>query len=131
MRNISETLKVVPLLVTNAVATVTGSATDVESYEDDNLVAVTLGTFVSTPTSIITITGSLLATPTVYDQTLATFNTASAGGTGAKRISLAGIKNIKATNTIAGGTNPEVPTSVVLVARPTVGKTGLNSVTIA
>lgn len=132
MRNLSERVKLINLIpAQDTTATVTGSAVDIEIYEDDALALVSLGTFTSNPTIVVTIVGSLVATPTVYDQTLATFATASATGVGAKRVNLAGIKNIKGVSTLAGGTSPHVPVCINLITTPTIQTSSLNSGTIA
>ena len=132
MRNLSENVKMLALVpAVDSTATVTGSAVDVEAYEDDALVTVSLGTFTSNPTIDVTVTGSLVATPTVYDQTLATFAQATATGLGAKRINLAGIKNIKGVSTLAGGTSPHVPVCITATVTPTVKKATQTSATIA
>lgn len=132
MRNISEQVKVISLVPANdATATVTGSAKDVEVYKDDALAIVDLGAFTSNPSVVVTIVGSLVATPTVYDQTLLTFATATATGIGAGKVNLAGIKNVKGVVTISGGTTPHVPCSVDLLVSPMLKTSTLNSLTIA
>lgn len=132
MRNLSQYAKALTLLAPQAIAaTTTSSAVDIEAYEDDALAIVNLGTFTSTPTVTITITGSLVATPTTYNQTLATFVAATAIGGAAQRINLAGIKNIKGVATVAGGTDPSVPVSMVALVTPAVKTSSLNSATLA
>ena len=132
MRNFSEEIKLVALVPSQAAtATVTGSATDVEVYEDDALAIVNLGTFTSNPTVTITITGSLVATPTTYNQILATFVAATAAGSATAKLNLAGIKNIKGVATMSGGSSPSVPTTILLAARPTTKSATNTSLTLA
>lgn len=132
MRNLSEDVKALRLLDPQAItATTTSSAVDVETYADDALAIVNLGIFTSTPTVTITVIGSLVATPTTYDQTLATFVAATAIGGAARRINLAGIKNIKGVATLTGGTSPSVPVSMVALVTPTAKSSSLNSATLA
>lgn len=132
MRKLNEECKVLSLVPPQAqIATVTGSAVDVEKYEDDALAIANLGAFTSDPTITITIVGSLVATPSTYNQTLATFTAATATGIGAMAVNLAGIKNVKGVSTLAGGTSPSVPVAITLVATPTVSATSTNSATLA
>lgn len=111
-------------------STTTGTGFDVEAYNDDALAIINFGTMSGgSPSTVVTIVGSLLATPTVYDQTLTTFVAATATGLAAARANLAGIKNVKAIATQTGAGN--VPVSVVLVVTPFVKSSTNNSTTAA
>ena len=84
MRTLSQEYAAIDLIAAQTIAsTLTGSANDVEIYEDDALIVATVGDAISShPTVVVTVTGSLTATPNTYDQTLATFTTT---GTSARR----------------------------------------------
>lgn len=132
MRKLAEDYKVLQLIPGQAaLTTVTGAVVSVQAYDDDALAVVNLGTFTSNPTVAVTVLGSLIATPTVYDQTLATFVTASATGTAATGINLAGIANIKMVATMAGGTSPSVPLSGIALVKPFAKSSTNNSTTLA
>jgi hypothetical protein len=131
MINVAQTYKAL-LLVPPVVqtSTTTGSAVDVETYTDDAMAIVSVGTISGgSPSTVVTITGSLTATPTVYDQTLATFVAFTAGGVGAGKVNLHGIKNVKGVATQTGAGN--VPISISLVANSSSDSATLNSLTIA
>ena len=133
MQDIYQQYKVISLVKpVIQTATTTGSAVDVEIYHADALAIVHVGTVDGgTPSTVVTIVGSLTATPTVYDQTLATF-TAFVNGTGgiaSANINLDGIKNIKGVATQTGAGN--VPISITLVAQSGSQSATLNSVTVA
>lgn len=111
-------------------ATTTGSGVDVETLESDSMAIVQVGTISGgSPSTVVTIMGSLVATPTTYDQTLATFTAFTAGGIGALKASLKGIKNVKGIATQTGAGN--VPISISLVAGVAQQSADLNSGTIA
>ena len=131
MRKLSEEAKALSLIAPVVqTSTTTGSGVDVESYNDDALAVVNLGTVSGgSPSTVVTIMGSLVATPTVYDQTLATFVAATAAGLAAGSASLKGIKNVKAIATQTGAGN--VPISVVLLTTPFVKNSSVNSLTAA
>ncbi len=112
--------------------TVTGSAVDVETYLDDAMVVASIpNTSSGNAGIIVTVTGSLTATPSTYDQTLATFATTggSAFGIGAKQLNLSGIKNIKGVATHSGSTVAAV--AVVALVRDQVKSASDNSGTLA
>lgn len=111
-------------------STTTGSGKDVEAYNDDALAIVNVGTVSGgTPSTVVTIQGSLVATPSTYDQVLTTFVAITATGLAAGRANLAGIKNVRAVATQTGAGN--VPISVVLLATPFVKSASANSLTAA
>lgn len=111
-------------------STTTGSGVDVEAYNDDALAVVSFGTMSGgSPSTVLTIQGSLPGTPTTYDQTLATFTAATAAGLAALRANLAGIKNVRAVATQTGAGN--VPVAVILIATPFVKSSSNNSGTPA
>lgn len=129
-RNLKEDYKAIALVNTTLMnATVTAAAVDVEIYEDDALVVVSAGGIVNSPSIAVVIKGSLLATPTTYDQTLLTFGAITATGSAAGRANLAGIKNIQAVMTLTGTTSANV--SVMAIVKPIVKATGNNSTTFA
>lgn len=130
MRNIIQDDKIISLVPPVVqTSTTTGSAKDVEIYEDDCAVIVHVGTISGgTPSTVVTLVGSLVATPTVYDQTLATFDAFTAGGIGSKIASLKGIKNVKGVATQTGAGN--VPISITLIAGSAQDSATLNSATV-
>jgi len=131
MQILSEETKVLNLIApVIQTSTTTGSAVDVEIYNDDALIVVNFGTMSGgSPSTVVTVTGSKVATPTTYDQTLATFVAATATGLAAGRVSLAGIKNIKGVATQTGAGN--VPVSIVAIVTPFVKSSSNNSLTAA
>lgn len=131
MRNLSNDVKALTLIAPVVqTSTTTGSGVDVEQYNDDALAVVNFGTMSGgSPSTVVTIQGSLVATPSTYDQTLATFGAATAAGQGATKISLVGIKNIRAVATQTGAGN--VPVSITVIAQPFAKTGSLNSTTIA
>jgi hypothetical protein len=132
MRNIVQENKVLQLIApVIQTTTTTGSAVDVEGYNDDAMVIVNAGAITGgTPSTVVTLVGSLLATPTVYDQVLTTFVAFTVGGkVGAGKATLKGIKNVKGVATQTGAGN--VPISITLVATPFVQGETLNSLTLA
>lgn len=131
MRNLSQEVKALNLIApVTQTSTTTGSGVDVESYNDDALAVVNVGIVSGgSPSTVVTIMGSLVATPTVYDQTLTTFVANLATGLGAGKASLVGIKNVKAIATQTGAGN--VPISVVLIVTPFAKTSSLNSLTTA
>lgn len=130
MRNLKESVKVLGLInATTIAATTTGSAVDVEAYNEDCLIVASTGAVGTNGSVIFTVTGSLVATPSTYDQTLVTFASASATGIGAGRANLAGIKNIKGVATIPGSTTIGVAVSAIVT--PFANATGNNSTTLA
>lgn len=130
MRDLIQEYKVLSLIHSTTVSsTTTGSAVDVEIYNDDAVVVVDMGAFIGTPSFIVTVTGSLTATPTVYDQTLATFVAATAAGIGAANLNLAGIKNIKGVATLTSTTSASI--SISVLAELGTKATGTNSTTLA
>lgn len=132
MRHLAEDYKLLRLLAAQAItSTTTGSAVNVESYDDDALVVADLGAYTSTPSIVITLTGAKTGTPTTYDQTLATFTAATATGVGAVAANLAGIANVKGVATLSGGSSPSVPVSLNLLVKPFVKTGSNNSSTIA
>lgn len=111
-------------------STTTGSAVDVEVYDDDALAIVNVGTVSGgSPSTVFTLTGSKTATPSVYDQTLATFVANTATGLACAAANLAGIKNVKGVATQTGAGN--VPLSYVLAVKPGVKSGSNNSSTFA
>lgn len=118
MRNLSQDNAVINLIAPIVqTSTTTGTGKDVEAYNDDALAIVNVGAVSGgSPSTVVTIMGSLLATPTTYDQTLTTFVANLATGLGSGRANLAGIKNVRAVATQTGAGN--VPISVVLVVTP-------------
>lgn len=131
MRNLSQEVKALNLIAPVVqTATTTGTGIDVEAYNDDALVVLNLGTVSGgSPSTVVTLMGSLVATPTVYDQTLTTFVAATAAGFAAGKASLAGIKNVKAIATQTGAGN--VPIAVALIVTPFAKTGSLNSLTAA
>lgn len=131
MRQLAQSTKVLNLIAPVVqTSTTTGTGIDVESYNDDSLAIVDFGTVSGgSPSTVVTIVGSLVATPTVYDQTLTTFVAATAAGLAAGRASLVGIKNVKAIATQTGAGN--VPVCVTLVVSPFVKASTNNSLTAA
>lgn len=111
-------------------STTTGSGVDVEIYGEDAMALVEMGTMSGgSPSTVVTIQGSLPGTPTTYDQTLATFTAATAAGTGAADINLSGIKNVRAVATQTGAGN--VPVAVQILCQSRTASATLNSVTLA
>lgn len=131
MRNLSQEVKALNLIAPVVqTSTTTGTGVDVESYNSDALAILNLGTVSGgSPSTVVTIMGSLVATPTVYDQTLATFVAATAAGLAAAKVSLVGIKNVKAVATQTGAGN--VPIAVAIVVTPFAKTGSLNSTTAA
>jgi len=131
MRNLSQEVKALNLIAPVVqTSTTTGTGIDVESYNDDALAVVNVGTVSGgSPSTVVTIMGSLVATPTVYDQTLTTFVANLATGLGAGKANLAGIKNVKAIATQTGAGN--VPIAVCLIVTPFAKTGSLNSLTTA
>jgi len=128
-KDISQEYKVVSLLhSTSITATNTGANEDVEVFEDDALVIVDVGSVVGTGVTV-TVVGSLVATPTVYNQTLATFVIATGASIGAVRAKLTGIKNIRSVAT-KGDANA-VTVGVSVLVKPVVKSNTLNSATLA
>lgn len=131
-RKVNEEYKVLALINAQTMTgTVTGAAVAVEGYMDDAIVVPTVANFYGAPTVTITITGSLTGTPNTYDQTLATFTAATAGGIAAASINLNNIANVKGVATFAGGASPTVCIGIVLLARLFAKATATNSVTLA
>jgi hypothetical protein len=131
MQDIVQNYKAVSLIAPVVqTSTTTGTGVDVEVYGEDAMVVVNAGTVSGgSPSTVVTVVGSLPATPTTYDQTLATFVAATAAGLGATDINLSGIKNIRAVATQTGAGN--VPISIVLLAQSRVAGSTLNSTTLA
>ncbi len=133
-RDLNEEYKAIALLPAQTMAaTTTGSAVDVEVYLDDAIVIANVPNNAggANPVYVITVTGSLVATPSTYDQTLATFATTGAGnyGIGATKLNLHGIKNIKGVATTAGSTVCAI--AVTALVRTGVKASGTNSTTLA
>jgi hypothetical protein len=132
MRTLAQEYTPIALLPAQTIAaTVTGSANDVEAYIEDGMVIASIpNTNTLNPAVVVTVTGSLVATPTVYDQTLATFTTTAASwGVAAKQVNLSGIKNVKGVATLTGSTVTNV--SVILLARDGVKSANASSGTFA
>lgn len=131
MRNLSNDVKSLSLIAPVVqTSTTTGTGIDVESYNDDALAQVNFGTMSGgSPSTVVTIQGSLPGTPSTYNQTLLTFTAATAAGHAAGAVSLAGIKNVRAVATQTGAGN--VPVSITLVATPFAKTGSLNSLTAA
>jgi hypothetical protein len=132
MRDLVQEYKAFPLLFPAAITATTSSTTvaDVEIYNDDAVAVVTIGAVGAGGSAIVTITGSLVATPTTYDQTLATFvSAATAYTTAAGNVTLTGIKNVKATATLPASTS--IAVEVVLLAQAFEKSSTLNSLTAA
>ncbi len=133
MRTLKEEYTAIDLIAAQTTAaTLTGSANDVEIYEDDALAVATISNSSGMqPQFTVTVTGSLTATPNTYDQNLATFTISSGSnyGAAAQRCNLFGIKNVKGVATITGSTQGAV--AVVLLARAGVKATGNNTATLA
>ena len=131
-RKLFEDYKTLALLNSQTIAaTTTSSAVDIETYDDDALVIASAGG-VGAPAVSVTITGSLVATPTVYDQTLGTVATGgpSTGAIGCVKVSLVGIKNIKAAANLPA-TTTQAAVAVSILVKP-FAKTGtINSSTLA
>ena len=131
MRNLTQEYKTLGLIAPVVqTATTTGSGVDVEAYDDDAEAIVHVGAISGgSPSTVVTIMGSLLATPTTYDQTLTTFVAFTATGIGSGKANLRGIKNVKAIATQTGAGN--VPIAVSLKALATQQSATLNSLTLA
>jgi hypothetical protein len=131
MQTLSQEVKAINLIAPVVqTSTTTGTGVDVEAYNDDALAIVDVGTVSGgSPSTVVTIMGSLLATPTTYDQTLTTFVAITATGLAAGRANLAGIKNVKAIATQTGAGN--VPICVTLVVTPFIKGSSNNSLTAA
>jgi hypothetical protein len=131
MRNLSNDLKSLSLIAPVVqTSTTTGTGVDVEQFNDDALAQVNFGTMSGgSPSTVVTIQGSLVATPSTYNQTLATFTAATAAGHAAGQVSLVGIKNVRAVATQTGAGN--VPVCITLVAQPFARTGTLNSLTAA
>lgn len=131
MKKLSEEVKALNLIAPVVqTSTTTGTGIDVESYNDSALAVLNLGTVSGgSPSTVVTIVGSLVATPTTYDQTLTTFVAATAAGFAAGSVSLVGIKNVKAIATQTGAGN--VPIAVALIVTPFTKGSTLNSLTAA
>lgn len=117
--NLEQEYKAVSLLFPAAITSTTSSTTvrDVEVYDDDAMAIVEYGAIGVNGGVTVTITGSLVATPTTYDQTLKTFVAqTSSYQIAADKISLTGIKNIKATATILGSTSVAVSVTALVKA---------------
>lgn len=130
--DLAQEYKAVPLLFPAAITATTSSTTvqDVEVYEDDALAVCNYGAIGANGSVIVTITGSLKATPTTYDQTLATFVSCATSYTmAATRINLAGIKNLKATATLPGSTS--VAVSITALIKMATATADANSTTAA
>ena len=111
-------------------STTTGTGVDVEIYEDDAIAIVDVGVVSGgSPSTVVTIMGSLKATPTTYDQTLATFPANLATGFASANVSLFGIKNVRAVATQTGAGN--VPIAISLLANSSQESSSLNSTTFA
>lgn len=130
-RNLSEDYKVINLIpATVTTATITGTATDIETYDSDSLIIANVGAVGVNGSVTVTVTGSLTATPSTYDQTLATFTAATTNGViGATRANLSGIKNIKGVATLPGSTT--VTVAVTALVKPFVKASTNNSTTLA
>lgn len=131
MKQLAQDVKVLNLIApVTQTSTTTGTGIDVEVYNEDALAIVDVGTVSGgTPSTVVTIMGSLVATPSTYDQTLTTFVAITATGLAAGRASLAGIKNVKAIATQTGAGN--VPICVTLVVTPFTKASTNNSLTAA
>jgi len=131
MRNFSEDVKIINLVSPQAItSTLTGSTSDVEVYENDALIVADYGTIGASGSVIVTVVGSLVTTPTVYDQTLTTFVSATSSNTvAAGRANLSNIKYLRAVATLPGSTS--VAVSVVAVVRPNVKSVSNTSLTAA
>jgi hypothetical protein len=132
MRDLVQEYKSFPLIFPAAITTTTSSTTvqDVEIYNDDAVAICNYGAIGAGGSVIVTILGSLVATPTTYDQTLATFvSAATSYQMAAGNVALAGIKNVKATATLPGSTS--VAVSVTLLAEAFQKSSTLNSLTAA
>ena len=132
MRTIAQDYKFITAVPAQAItATLTGGAISVQPYDTDAAAIVNLGTFTSNPTVTVTVVGALVATPTTYNQTLATFNAATAAGLAVAQLNLSGMANIKFVYTMAGGTTPSVPVNGVLAIKPFLKSAVNNSLTFA
>jgi hypothetical protein len=125
----------VPVAVAATVVAATNTSIDVEQYDDDAMALVTVGACSGTDASgVIVIKGSLVATPTVYDQTLATFAAITATSDGfvaGAQLNLAGIARIAPQITVADTTTPSLLIGIVVLARTSDQGAGVNSTTPA
>lgn len=129
-RKLSEDYKALHLLPATARTTsTTSSNVSVESYDDDGLVVLSVGGGGAGFTAPVKVYGSLTATPTVYDQTLATFSPVTAVGIAAASVNLAGIANINANVNPAGSTT--VTVAVIAMVKPFAKLSSNNSSTVA
>lgn len=131
MRTLAQEVSAVNLIAPVVqTSTTTGSGKDVEQYNDDAMAVVNFGTMSGgSPSTVVTIQGSLPGTPSTYDQTLLTFVAATATGLAAGRVNLAGIKNVRAVATQTGAGN--VPISVVILCPTFANTASANSLTAA
>lgn len=131
MRTIAQSTKVINLIAPVVqTSTTTGTGFDIEQYNDDAMAIVDVGTVSGgSPSTVVTIVGSLVATPTTYNQTLATFVAITATGLAAGQVNLSGIKNVKAIATQTGAGN--VPICVTLVIDTFSNSATNNSLTAA
>lgn len=130
-RNLAQDYSAIALIHPIAhTSTTTGSAVDVEVYTNDALIIADTGVVGTNGSAIVTVVGSLVATPSTYDQTLTTFvSTATSNKIAAGRANLEGIKNIKAIVTLPGSTS--IVVSVCALVRPVDGSSSNNSLTSA
>jgi hypothetical protein len=131
MRTLAQETKVINLIAPVVqTSTTTGTGFDVEQYNDDAMAIVDVGTVSGgSPSTVVTIVGSLVATPTTYNQTLQTFVAITATGLAAGQVNLSGIKNVKAIATQTGAGN--VPICVTLVIDTFSNSATNNSLTAA
>ncbi len=129
-RNLSEDYKALTLLgATARTASTTSGNVAVEQYDDDALVILSVGGGSAGFTAPVTVYGAKTATPSTYDQTLATFSSVTAVGIAAQRINLAGIANINCNLNPAGSTS--ITVAVVAMVKPFVKSSSNNSSTLA
>lgn len=139
MQNLSEEYKALQLLAPQSVTTdVAASASndiDVEKYNDDCLALLNVGAITGTPvTADITVMGALVATPTVFDQTLATFTQIDEDDDNkiaAVRCDLTGIKNIAPAVDVSASGTPNYTIGLAVLVKPFVEKASINSATPA
>lgn len=130
MQKLSETVKALQLLPVQVITeTTTGTGVNVEAYNDDALIVLSLGTFVSDPSVTVTIEKS--ATLNGSYSTIGTFTAATAAGEAAIGVDLTGVNFIRAVATVTGGTSPEIPVSVIAISKLSYQANTLNSATVA
>jgi hypothetical protein len=139
MNTIEQRYKAIQLLapaaLTEDVAASTSNDVDVEIYDNDAMAILNIGACTGTTvTGDITIIGALKATPTVFDQTLATFATLtelSDAKIAAVPVNLHNIVAVAPAVDVSASGTPSFTVSLTLLALSTSQNAELNSATPA